>query len=110
MKYVFILWLLIFFVGLLVFGLGFIRELIKREKPFRLSARMIAKYFLYLVMCVFPASIIGGMIGSENSFVYLTILVIWSALVVFGLVIVFKKIKTYFGFWFSRCCQILSFG
>lgn len=93
MKYFFILWLLVMFVSLIIFGASFFKELLKHNKPLRISIRMVVKYFTYLVLCIFPASIIGGLIGAENPFVYIGILLIWSALVIFGLIILFNKNK-----------------
>lgn len=91
MKYFFILWLLAMFVSLIVFGASFLKELQRHNKPLRISIRLIAKYFTYLVLCIFPASIIGGLFGSENPIVYIGILLAWSALVISGLVVLFKK-------------------
>lgn len=93
MKYLFILWLLVMFVSLIIFGTGFVKELLKNNKPFQVSIRLVVKYFTYLVLCFFPASIIGGLIGSENPFMFIGILLTWSALVIFGLIVLSKKNK-----------------
>jgi len=79
------------FASLVVFGSQFFKELAKHDNPIRLSMKMIAKYFVYLALCILPASIIVGLIGSENTFVYLGILLVWSAIVILGLVIFLKK-------------------
>lgn len=98
MKWLFVVWLAIVFITLIVFSARFIYKLVRLENRVKVGSKLILKYLLYMMICLLPASIVAGILNTENSFVYILLLFGFDICLVVILILLRRQDKNFLWF------------
>jgi uncharacterized membrane protein (GlpM family) len=72
--------------------------LIKLENRVKIGSKLILKYLLYLITCLFPASIVAGVMNTENPLIYILLLFGFDLCLVVALIKLKKQNKNFYWF------------